>query len=336
MASKPFNPFLFYSDQLQRLFVKASKQDNPAWWLYQNGARTSLFMLEALTKLHDEAFGEKVFKKWNPRFKKLEDLFGIIDYYSAFETEFKKNKKISPSLLSYFSENKLQYIEICNKRLKKKSSLNNKLLSFNEKLAGYNAMYSEDYVDTLRQSISNEISDIKTFCADRNYSLTLFEEEVHEVRRKLRWLSIYHQSFNGLIQLKKSSTKTIYSISYFTKNTLSSPFNQRIPKPKNSAILEYNDKPFLALSWIINELGILKDSGLKIQALTDAFCYTEELTEHQAKEKTFKLLGLTNTTEKELLKKASVMTHTFIAKDKVLDSLLAATNTDRTGSLTKL
>lgn len=92
MTSKDFNPFLFYSAQLQELLLKSSKEKNPALWLYKNNARTILFMLEALTRLHNHAFDEKLFEKWNKRFKKLEDLFGEIDQYIVLENELKLNK----------------------------------------------------------------------------------------------------------------------------------------------------------------------------------------------------------------------------------------------------
>lgn len=50
-------------------------------------------MLEGLTRLHNKAFDEKIFDKWNKRFKKLEDLFGEIDQYLVLEKELKTNKK---------------------------------------------------------------------------------------------------------------------------------------------------------------------------------------------------------------------------------------------------
>ena len=43
--------FIFYLNQLQTLIDKAAKQKNPALWLFNNNARTPLFMLEALAKL---------------------------------------------------------------------------------------------------------------------------------------------------------------------------------------------------------------------------------------------------------------------------------------------
>ena len=44
--------FLYYLTKLQSLFDKAAKQKNPALWLYNNDARTPLFMLEGLAKMY--------------------------------------------------------------------------------------------------------------------------------------------------------------------------------------------------------------------------------------------------------------------------------------------
>ena len=51
--------FNFYLNQLQTLLDKAAMQKNPALWLYNNNARTSLFMLEALAKLYKELHNKK-------------------------------------------------------------------------------------------------------------------------------------------------------------------------------------------------------------------------------------------------------------------------------------
>ena len=157
MAIKEFNPFLFYSSELQALMIKAAKQKNPALWLYTNGARTPLFMLEALTRLHNKAFDEKLFDKWNKRFKKMEDVFGEIDAYLAYEKEFKKNKKIPADALKYFAVNSSELIEKCNQRLIEKEWLNNKLLSFESKLGEFDVAYNQEYIDELQFSIVDEI-----------------------------------------------------------------------------------------------------------------------------------------------------------------------------------
>lgn len=322
MKTKEINPFLFYSKQLQQLFAKAALQKNPALWLYNNGVRTQLFMLEALTRLHNRAFDEKIFDKWNKRFKKLEDLFGEIDANIVFEKEFKKNKNIPVDALKYFNVNSTEFIQKCNQRLVEKDWLNNKLESFDSKLQEYKVEYNEDYIDELRFSIIDEIDAIIDFGLKYNFEFTKLEEHIHEIRRKIRWLSIYAQALQGLIQLKVTNKDLKSSINYFTKEVLNSPYNKLPPKPKNASIIEFDKNSFFALSWLINELGVLKDSGLKIHVLKNAIYVSEKITEEQAQIKAVKLLGFKQTIESDILKQASSLIKTALLKDKILEKLI--------------
>lgn len=322
MTLQKFNPFLFYSSQLQDLLLKSSKQKNPALWLYKNNVRTILFMLEALTRLHNHAFDEKLFGKWNKRFKKLEDLFGEIDQYAAFENELKLNKKIGKEVVKYFTINTANYLEKCNRRLVEKEWFNDKLHSFDYKLSEFDVEYNQGYLNDLKHSMHDEIDAILQFAKKSNYQFTKIEEEVHELRRKLRWLSVYAQALNGLVQLKKSTKKTKFQINYFTKDILKSPYNVLPSRPKNTPIIELDDDSFFALSWIIKELGTLKDQGLKIQKLSDALFVSEDITKEQANQKAVKLLGFDLKTQENILKQSSKMVEIFLVKDKILEKLI--------------
>ena len=322
MAVKEFNPFLFYSTQLQTLMTKAAKQKNPALWLYSNDVRTSLFMLEALTRLHSRAFDEKMFAKWNKRFKKLEDLFGEIDQYSVLEKELKANKKVTKEALKYFAVNSSNFITKCNQRLSEKEWLDNKLQSFDLKLSEFSVEYNDEYLNELALSIQYEIDSILDFVLKYYCQFTKLEEQVHELRRKLRWLSIYAQALRGLIQLKKSAKKPKHQINYFTKEVLNSPYNKLPEQPKNTAIIKFDSDSFFALSWLIKELGKLKDDGLRIEQLTRAIYISEELTELEAKEKAISILGYKKTIESDILNQASQIVKTALTKDEILDKLL--------------
>ena len=326
MASKQFNPFLFYSMQLQALFVKATKQKNPALWLYENNARTPLFMLEALTRLHDSAFDEAFLTKWLKRFKKLEDDFGLLDYYLDFEKEFKLNKKITKPILNNFTQNAGIVSEKLNSRLKDKDWLSGKLFDFNVKLSEYTLFNDEKHIEELKYLIKIEIKKIKSFALKLNYSFTEIDLEVHEMRRKLRWLSIYAQALNGLVQLKLTPRKIKHTTNYLTKDVMLSPFNKLPTKPKNIAIVEYDSDSFFALSWVISELGTLKDNALRIEALADAIQKVEKIDEQYATEKAIALLGVKKDSKQVILKQASDMIYNFIVKDKILDTLLIKNN----------
>lgn len=322
MKNLSFNPFLHYSEQLQALLTKAAGHDNPALWLYKNDARTPLFMLEALTRLHNKAFDEKLFDKWNKRFKKLEDLFGQIDLYDSLGTEFKKNKKIPKDVIKYFTVNAANYTEKCNQRLREKDWLSDKMKSFNYKLSEFAVEYNKEYADELKFSMTDEVDAILNFGLKYNYEFTKVEEQVHELRRKLRWISIYGQALQGIVQLKKSAKNKKTEINYLTKETLASPFNKLPVQPKNVSVIEFDHNSFFALSWLINQLGSLKDSALKVQLLKDALYISENVTEEEAIEKAHSLLGYKKTLEADVLKEASQLLKTSIVKDKILDHLI--------------
>lgn len=322
MTSKDFNPFIFYSAQLQDLLIKSSKQKNPALWLYKNNARTTLFILEAITRLHNDAFDEKLFGKWNKRFKKLEDLFGEIDQFASLETELKLNKKISKEIVKYFTVNTSNYLDKCNRRLLEKDWFSDKLKLFNNKISKFEVDYNQGYLDALKYSMIAEEESILKFVKKSNYHFTKVEEEIHELRRKLRWLSIYAQSLNGLVQLKKSNKKSKFQINYFTKDILESPYNVLPKRPKNTAIIEFDRDSFFALSWMIKELGTLKDKGLKVQKLADAMFIVEDITREQSLLKAINVLKLDLDTQSNILIKASKLLQTFVEKDKILQNLI--------------
>jgi hypothetical protein len=324
MRIKEFNPFLFYSKQLQGLLTNASKQENPALWLFEHDARTCFFMLEALTRLHKKAYDKKVFVKWNNRFKKLEDLFGEIDKYAAFEKEFKGNKKISPEALKYFSVHTNRFVTRCNQRLREKDWFKDKLQKFDDGIKELGITYDEDHISGLKLAMQNEIGEIFYFVRKYDYKFTRIEEQVHELRRKIRWLNIYAVCLKGLIQLKETSKKHKYHIHYFTKEVLTSPFNQLDPKPKNVVIAQFDKDSFFALSWLVTELGVLKDKIIKLHELKDAIYVAEDVSEEKALAKAMSILGFKKSTEKDVLKQASVKIRTAFVSDKILDNLLIA------------
>lgn len=322
MTTQAFNPFLFYSTKLQSLLSKAAGQKDPALWLYKNDVRTVLFMLEALTRLHKHAFEEKVFDKWNKRFKKLEDLFGEIDEYAALEAQFKTIKKIPKEVIKYFTLHKENYLEKCNRRLASKDWLSDKVLSFDQKIGEFDQAYNEAYVDELRFALEKEVDDMLYFALKVNYRFTKIEEEVHELRRKFRWLSIYAQAMRGVIQLRKSGKRKKHHHAYFTKEILQSPYNTLPAKPKDVAVLEFDSDSFFALSWAIHELGKLKDRVLNLHQLRDAIYITGQVNKEEVTQKAIAMLGLKATVEADVLKEASELIKTFMTKDKILDTLI--------------
>ena len=90
------------------------------------------------------------------------------------------------------------------------------------------------------------------------------------MRRKLRWLSIYPQALQGCIQLTETDAKDKNLEKYLTPEIVNSPFNKMPAVGKNKYLLMFEKDYFLALSWIISQLGKLKDEGLRTVVTNEA------------------------------------------------------------------
>jgi hypothetical protein len=308
-----YNPFHFYTTQFTDLYIKAKTTDNPALFLYKNGARNILFMLEGLTRIHKDIVQDEKMNKWHERFKLLEDLLGQIDHTDAYAKQFEKNKVLDTKSILILKTETTTTIAILNKLLVEKKWLASSLEKFSKFIAKQNFIYDASYIKKIKNAYNEELIKIVEFAISLNGNITKLEDEVHEMRRKLRWLSIYAQSFQGVFQLVKPKAQPTWCKKYLKKEIVESPFN-KLPIPiKNIPIIYLDYYAFIALSFMINELGSIKDMGLQQHLIKDKF----NKTPIQIKN----LLGKKYIPEETLLKKASQLILPFF-KEKVLDKLV--------------
>ena len=129
---------------------------------------------------------------------------------------------------------------------------------------------------------------------------------MHELRRKLRWLSIYPQALGGCIQLTETPSNDDNVSKYLVPEIVNSPFNKLPPPGANRYLLMFNKDNFLALSWMISELGKLKDQGLRVVVMAEAGKTSKSDAKNNA----------------AILAKASEITRSFFAENE-LDKLIA-------------
>ena len=122
--TKGLERFEFYLIQLDDLLLKASRTNNPALFLYQNDARTKVFMLEGLAKLYAGMHNEKQFLKIKERIKLLEDLLGGIDHYDNFAKDFLKDKDMPAALRLFFEKRKNEKLAELNAALLRRKWIN--------------------------------------------------------------------------------------------------------------------------------------------------------------------------------------------------------------------
>jgi hypothetical protein len=314
--------FNYQLKKIEGLFSEVQKQENPALWLFIHDLRTPMFMLESLAKMYEKFHNEKIFIKLNEEFKGIEDILGAIDYYVAFSREFAKDEKIPANIKSFLETKAKEKIEILNVILIKGGWLNGKKIEKIKKdFDKIDWLGEKEETQQVEKYYHKQIIKIKQFFADTNLPFVNIENQVHELRRKLRWLSIYPQALQGVVKLKEIEEEKEKLSKYLSDEIINSPFNQ-LPVSetlKNHLYLEKNH--FLSLSWMIAELGNLKDTGLKINVLKDSYHETAFLKDKDALQATYELLGEDYPKMETLLDQASEVAKRFF-NDKILDYLV--------------
>ncbi|MEP6711707.1 MAG: hypothetical protein ABJA37_04780 [Ferruginibacter sp.] len=315
--------FEFYLLKLEALFAQAAKEKNPGLWLYSNNARTPLFMLEGLAKLYAGIHNRKRFEKIKVHFKLLEDTLGAIDYYDSFAKEFAADPAMAhiTEYLQAQSREKIQRLNdilIESKWIGEKESSVEKIRT---RLQGAGWLQPKDEVKGIMDFYTSSIEVIKVLILATSKGFTQIEAEVHALRRKLRWLSIYPQALQGAIQLTDSHIPDENINNYLVPEIVNSAFNKMPDAGNNTYFLLLEKNYFLALSWMIAELGKLKDKGLKIIAVTEALQQLDAIPQNEAQQKAYTVLGEDSAALQNILSEATTICRKYF-EAHYLDQLI--------------
>jgi hypothetical protein len=286
-------------------------------------------MLEGLSKLYAGMHNKKKFSKIKEQVKLLEDTIGAIDYYDAFAKQFVATKSIPATVTSYLQAQAREKTQSLNEILAEKEWLGEKskrLNKISKKLKEADWLDAKDEIKAMKKFYEKSIAEIIAFATAENFHFDNVETDVHELRRKLRWLSIYPQALQGCIQLVKTKPEAKHLAKYLTKEIVSSPYNKLPDANSNTCFLLLDKNRFLSLSWAIAELGKLKDSGLAIVAVKEALEQTSGLHEKEAATKACKLTGNKADSLKTILQKADAICSVFF-KEQTLQKLITGSAT---------
>ncbi len=265
--------FTYYLDQLEKQLGTAAEQKDPAFWLYQNNARTPLFMLEGLARLYCGLHNKHRFEKLETQSKSLEDALGMIDYYDGFAKQFAADKTVPATITKFAAKRAGEESAKLNSLLVNKRWIGphaNRISKMKKKLAGADWLDEKREMKAIESYYRASIAKINAFAKAYTNGFTELESQVHELRRKLRWLSIFPAALRGCIQLDETASNDKEIAKYLTPEIVNSPFNKMPPPAECRYLLMFRKDYFLALSWMIAELGKLKDQGLRTVLLNEA------------------------------------------------------------------
>jgi len=325
-AARGYQRFDYFLNQLQEIFSKAKQTDNIGLSVYQQGARTPLFMLEALSRIYLKSLSDDPFKKLRQHFKSIEDQLGAVDYYDGFRKEFSENQSIPQEIRDFISKRMDEELAKLNSLLTEEGwtdAANNRIVKTYNKLNEVAWPTDENDSEGIKNYYTSSINKIAGKVADGEIAFKDVENDVHELRREIRWLSIYPHSLRGIIQLKPSSETPDYIQKYLTQSVLNSPYNKMpdIGNLENPIYLDANH--FYAMSWLIATLGDLKDNGLRIEVIAEAISASDtELDKTHAEAKAFSICGDNQMSLEFILNKSKEISTTFF-NEQVLQKLPA-------------
>jgi hypothetical protein len=313
--------------QLQKFFScleTAAVSDNPAAGLYQSSARQWLFYLQALCRVYKKIQDDDVFEELGEAIKLLEDQLGAIDYWDGWIKEYSVNATFPPLLmdaLKYHKELELKQLgELLDKGkwIAKDFAQIRGMMDSLEKIDWHKANKDRKKI---AEFLAKEIKKIEDMYHNGEIDFQELETGVHELRRKLRWISIYAQALDGLLQLKDVPKPAALYQKYMTDAIVKSPFNRMPTAPLGIEPIYLTTPNFYALSWIISQIGSIKDEGLKEEALLEIVSETNIATGAAAKKLIAQFIPKASHTLASIPATVAAMASAFINDDKILHRL---------------
>lgn len=272
-----FEPWL---QSLEDILRKCKRRPNPAEAFYKSDARSMLFRLEALSRIGRGMLDKKNFDTLYDRFKQLEDILGAMDHAETMLEQLGAIKGLAKYAAARYSKAFREELRQLALILEQDGWYSG--AAFQQvREAVASPVFKEDvkFRHKLSEFLARELEKVEAQYRFGELNPHDLEGGLHELRRKLRWFSIYGAVLQGRLQLRKVPVTDPRLQKYCSKEIVHSPFNKLPSTPRGVKALEVQSTYFYALSWLIQELGKWKDvaqlneeleSLLRSSGVTDA------------------------------------------------------------------
>jgi hypothetical protein len=276
-------------------------------------------MLEAMARLYGKIHDKKTFDKIKDQFKLAEDWLGKIDYYKWLSDSLAVQKQIPENYLVFVRTRLDSSTARFNEVLYAEGWISDdhkRIRKLIKKLKAVEWPSSKKEIEAFENIYKSAIKSIEKFVNGMDYHFDNVEEDVHELRRRLRWLSIYPQALQGAIRYAAQEDKEPHLRKYLTPEIVNSPYN-KLPGSDIKPVLLLRKNYFLSLSWIIARLGELKDEGLLISGLSEAIENTDSLSAKDSMVKSTALLGKDINAMDKILRETEEIARTYFSEENL-------------------
>ncbi len=341
----PFDPSDAKLPRLQRLFgvqlerARKALEARPAvdakgadalrgHCLYKANLRTPLFMLEGLSRVMLGIGGdEEVFEELLHDVKIIEDVLGEVDFWWVV-LEKGTAWELPAEFLAYARDHHqvacgrlMGWLEarawVDHRYLPEEGDVKLRVHRLGRTLADVSWPSPRKERKLVAEFLHEKVRATEKIAHELD--LNDVEHGLHELRRRLRWLSIYAAALDGAVQLDHAAKPPRNWNRYLTPAVVNNPFND-LPKGDGSIKPVLLPAPlFYALSWTIAELGSLKDRAQWTETVTHGL---EAVGVAGAKPK--KWLGDLTLEAREAGKQAAAIAEKTLFEDKLLQRLSEA------------
>lgn len=244
-----FEPWLQALDEVLR---KCKRRPDPAEAFYKSDARSILFRLEALSRIGRGMLDKKAFDPLYDRFKQLEDILGAMNHAEAMLEQIGGIKGLAKFAAARYGKTYKQELKQLALILEQDGWWSGEALRQVRDLVAVHVVEEDGkFRNRLGEFLARELEKTEEQYRDGELNPHQLEGGLHELRRKLRWFSIYAAVLQGRLRLAKVPVVDERLKKYCTKEIVGSPFNKLPSTPKGVMALTVQSTYFYALSWLI-------------------------------------------------------------------------------------
>ena len=253
---------------------KARTEASPSGALRRANARAVLFQLEAIARAARKIVDDEMFEPVYVALKGLEDALGAVDFASGVLARI--GAADDPSLRAYFTGRRAEACLASDRRLAvdgwwidggETSEAMDRVLDVIE-----DVRWPRDRKErrAYREYYADQATGIQVRIDDGGFDFDALEAGVHELRRRVRWLSILPGALDGLFVRDESQPIEPKLSAYCTPEIVASPYNRLPCNEQIADPIAIDSSAFLAMSWFIARVGEWKDRGQWSEALLGA------------------------------------------------------------------
>ena len=313
---------------------RAGLERFPSWRSWKADVRTPAFLLQGISRVFIKTSGKdqkEDFEELCQRFKLLEDALGRIDAEATFAEKALGFWKPGAPVQKVLHEQCVHAIGQGDAILREEGWLEEgeagAVIGVVEHLDSLEWQKPGKFRKLLLEFLVDLCFSLEKRMIGGEFDLADLEGGVHEIRRRLRWISIYAAAFSGLIRLDSRQETSSDLARYARPDVLGS---KHILLPASTPAASEAFKPivlpwdsWVALSSVIQDLGVIKDRGQSRHALLQAGRIASGKRSGLSESQLRKALGVTYITDVEAARRAGRVLDPFLKKERVLSRLAA-------------